>query len=1422
MPGKVKGRYELQDVLAKGGMGIVYRAVDLVMKRPVAVKTLLDITDNLGLQLFQKECEVLASMIHPNIVEIYDVGQMEEDGASRPFLVMPLLPGVSLDKLIRSSSQRLTVERSVDIICQACRGLQAAHEKGLVHRDIKPSNLFVLEDDSVKIIDFGVAHQIEASRTVGRKGTLLYMAPEQIEMKPVSAVSDVFSLGVVCYETLTRRRPFERATESSVAEAVLRFVPPPASELNPSVNRAVSQAIHKAMAKQPWHRFATAREFGETLLKAFRNEPIEIFDASRIRPRIERALDTFARGDYQYASEIVGELEAEGHLDSSITDLRGKIEAAVRRKTIDQLLDTAESRIEAEEYPLALQKIYEVLQLDPMHAQALALKANVEHKRTARDIEEWFRLASQHLERFAFGHAREALQRILQLRPKEGRALQLLSEVERLEHEHTRTRQEKEQLYQAAVAADQRGEISSALSKLDRVLALDRRVPDASTPERATAYQNLYNKVRSEHERVQGAYGEAKHQLETGNFPSALSTCADELAKYPDHALFQALKIDVEEKRRQSISARIVETDRKVEAEPDMDRKLAILEEAVRVNPGEEHFQQLLQRVREKQQLIESIVARARLLEQQGQFSEALSQWEILRTIYDRYPGLSMEIDRVTRRREQHARAEAKQRWVEQIDRLLELRDYGRALELLVKAQQEHPGDRELAQLEKLVRKGLETATEAARLLEAGREEAKAGRYSEAIAALKQAYQVDEHHPGLRAALLDALIARARELIDRESGSAERLLRQVLEIDPGNALGKGLLNLIEDQRRLEAIDHCISKARHLQSEGDLRSAIEVLDEGSRTYPEEPRLVQLRAALRKSLEEIRTPAAEPIEPPAAPSDTQFTGVFAPPSEAFESRAEAFEPRREAKGPESVPAPDPPIVEKVARPVAPEHALPNRRIMLVIAGLVAAAVVGVLAIGGMRYFGSRKTVPASVSFQLTTAPPGATVLMDGKAMGQAPLQLSAAPGSHVFELSLAGYRPIKKTLKIAPGFSFAQPEALPPLPARLHLISEWPSTKLLLDGEAKSMPDAGAPLELADLSLDTQHRLEFTIANFAFSISFKAPAAHAPEFDVAIKAGAPPVLLLSTFGALARLYSSNKIKVSVDGGNSYRDAGPEGLDLGQLPPDGAFTIQDGNGVRRPLSASLETAPMLQAFLLNSKPAVPMGSIALDSSESDFTVLIDGKRYPYVRKGPPYPVYNIPEGSHHVQLQKDGFRTEPETASAEVKANRSSAIAFRWVPLPTALIIQGALAGTRVAFGGRTLTTDARGELRSDIQPGSYTLTLSKDGYKSRTLEHTVALGTQWFVGLPQAHLEAISGVMAFNKQQPARGIRLAIQQLKGVPLEIPTTYDETPDELTLPIGNYNLTFDAPGYKSQTLGPAGLVESQRLNIPITLERR
>src|ERR1700693_2334162 len=210
-PRKLAGRYEVREILGRGGMGLVYRAYDTVVRREVAVKTILDSPDSAALEVFCQECDVLALMSHPNIVEIFDIGEFEEDGKKKPYFVMPLLPGTTLDTFIRKASHRLTVERTVGIISQTCRGLQAAHERGLIHRDLKPSNIFVMEDDSVKIIDFGVAHMADTHTTRAQKGTLLYMSPEQIQLKPLAPASDIFSLSIVSYEAMTGRHPLQRS-----------------------------------------------------------------------------------------------------------------------------------------------------------------------------------------------------------------------------------------------------------------------------------------------------------------------------------------------------------------------------------------------------------------------------------------------------------------------------------------------------------------------------------------------------------------------------------------------------------------------------------------------------------------------------------------------------------------------------------------------------------------------------------------------------------------------------------------------------------------------------------------------------------------------------------------------------------------------------------------------------------------------------------------------------------------------------------------------------------------------------------------------------------------------------------------------------------------------------------------------------------
>jgi predicted Zn-dependent protease len=316
-----------------------------------------------------------------------------------------------------------------------------------------------------------------------------------------------------------------------------------------------------------------------------RNEPIEFFDSSRTRPRLERATKAMETGDYQFAGEILGELEAEGHLDTSIRSLRQQLDTTVRRRTIEQLLDAAKARFEEEEDPLALQKLQEILEMEPDNVSALSLKSKIESRRSEKQIDNWYRLARQHTDNHAYPHAREALQNVLQLRPKEARALQLIAEVDRQEQEYNKLRQEKAQIHRAAMEAWQKGDVSNALTKLAVVLELDRRAPDISTPEGSATYQGFYNEVRSEHDAMNTAYADARKQLAERNVSRALSVCETYLAKYPTNAIFQALKYDIEEQQRQELSAYVASVDRQVDAEPDLDKRVNILKEALDLHP---------------------------------------------------------------------------------------------------------------------------------------------------------------------------------------------------------------------------------------------------------------------------------------------------------------------------------------------------------------------------------------------------------------------------------------------------------------------------------------------------------------------------------------------------------------------------------------------------------------------------------------------------------------------------------------------------------------------------------------------------------------------------------------------------------------------------------------------------------------------
>ena len=255
-------RYQILDRIGQGGMGVVYRARDPVLDRDVAVKSmLLDFGVNQGTRAkFQHEARAAARLQHPNIVTIYEFGEKDDSH----FLVMEFLEGDDLEELM-GRDPPLSLERRLDILAQLCDGLAFAHAQGVVHRNIKPGNVRVLEDGSVKLLDFGIAtvRKADDPSTDTFAGSVGHASPEQLSMARVDARSDLFSVGVIAYELLTGRRPFTGDSPPAIAYQVLNEEPAALRSITPQMPEALETVLTRALQKKPDQRWSSARELGE-------------------------------------------------------------------------------------------------------------------------------------------------------------------------------------------------------------------------------------------------------------------------------------------------------------------------------------------------------------------------------------------------------------------------------------------------------------------------------------------------------------------------------------------------------------------------------------------------------------------------------------------------------------------------------------------------------------------------------------------------------------------------------------------------------------------------------------------------------------------------------------------------------------------------------------------------------------------------------------------------------------------------------------------------------------------------------------------------------------------------------------------------------------------------------------------------------
>ncbi len=271
MIGSVVGNYKITEKIGEGGMGAVFKGVDLMLEREVAVKVLRpefasqpDVVER-----FRSEAVTLAKLNHPNIATLHSFFRQGNDF----FMVMEYVRGEGLDRVIRRAGA-MPLGAAVAHFCQALDGIGRAHKLGIVHRDIKPANVMITEDGSIKVMDFGIARVLGTARMTKQGniiGTIEYMSPEAIQGQEVDARADIYSLGILLYEMLTGRIPFEADTEFSMMMAQIQQAPPPPRTFAPHIPLALEHAIMRSLAKKPEARFQTAAEFRAALEASVRS-----------------------------------------------------------------------------------------------------------------------------------------------------------------------------------------------------------------------------------------------------------------------------------------------------------------------------------------------------------------------------------------------------------------------------------------------------------------------------------------------------------------------------------------------------------------------------------------------------------------------------------------------------------------------------------------------------------------------------------------------------------------------------------------------------------------------------------------------------------------------------------------------------------------------------------------------------------------------------------------------------------------------------------------------------------------------------------------------------------------------------------------------------------------------------------------------
>jgi hypothetical protein len=592
---QIGGRYQLTDVIGRGGMGIVYRGFDVAMSRQVAIKMLLgfDAEDReTVLARFHREVTSLAALQHKNIVTIYTFEQFE----SKPYMVMEYLEGKSLQEII-STREAIELTEKLNLMAQVCDGLQYAHENGIVHRDIKPANILVLKNGTAKLIDFGIA-RAGRNETITQPGqvigSLSYMSPEQLSNHPLDARTDVFSAGVVLFQLLTGDLPFHGDDMSAIISQILHASSPPPSTYIKDLPKELDQIIERALAKKPDERYQSAEEFG--------------FDISRVLENIKRGLAgefirrakaCIERQDWEAARQQLQEVRKIDRRNDVANDMFQIVTREMQRQQkfaqVVQLRSQAQLALLEERYEEALECIEQGLRLDDGDAETLTLREIVKQRiKRAQDLDNALRRSQAAFYAGNLAEAQSAIEQALTFEPEHSEA-RTLEHLIRKEVAERSKRAQLQGFLDSARAEIGKKNFLGALEFIKQAQAID---PTDTSIQELLSWASRGHVQEKARKALEKTTNEIGRLLREDRYEEALSACDAALIEFASE--ISLLKLRELAQRQYEIQSRrlaveeVGNTARRHAAAGEHDQALKLLEAALQTYPGDTNLETFL------------------------------------------------------------------------------------------------------------------------------------------------------------------------------------------------------------------------------------------------------------------------------------------------------------------------------------------------------------------------------------------------------------------------------------------------------------------------------------------------------------------------------------------------------------------------------------------------------------------------------------------------------------------------------------------------------------------------------------------------------------------------------------------------------------------------------------------------------------